>query len=161
MTKASKKPPMDGLTYQNVETFSAYYGADEERFFVTDIDQAHVITSREAGQPEPYNEDSNPTGLTLDNMLHKVVLDIDLRAVLVPSSTPDHSHLFIDHTMSWRKYVRLLRALSDAGIVEPGYVKAAERRGFTTVRLPWIRKPADPIARVDGSGVLPENQENF
>lgn len=44
---------------------------------------------------------------------------------------------------------------------EPGYVKAAKRRGFTAVRLPWVKKPVVPVRRVDGSGVLPENRENF
>jgi hypothetical protein len=161
MSKVSKKPPMDGLTYQAAGTLSAEYSADEERFFTRNLDEASVITSRVADQGPVYHAVEEPSGLGLDDMLHKVVLDIDMPAVLVPSSTPGHFHLLIDHELMWTDYVILLRALVRAGLVEPGYVKAAERRGFTAVRLPWIRKPAEPIARVDGSGVLPENQENF
>lgn len=46
--------------------------------------------------------------------------------------------------MDWSTYVALLRAFAAAEIVEPGYVSAAERRGHTAVRLPWVRKPTVP-----------------
>lgn len=72
--------------------------------------------------------------------LHCPVLDIDIPAFLVPSSTPGHSHLYIDHPMTWRKYKRLLRALARSGIVEKGYVQASIRRRHTAVRVPWRKK---------------------
>lgn len=72
--------------------------------------------------------------------LHCPVLDIDIPAFLIPSSTPGHSHLYIDHPMKWRKYKRLLRALARAGIVEKGYVKASIYRKHTAVRVPWVKK---------------------
>lgn len=155
--KPPRVPPMEGLTYQNAETLSAYYGANEDRFFVEDIEDAHVITSRVAGQRPPRDAAGlNDPTVNEQEMLHKVVVDIDMPARLVPSSTPGHFHLYIDHEMTWRQYVQLLDALVEAGIVEPGYVKAAERRGFTAVRLPWITKPAIAVPREDGSEGIAE-----
>ncbi len=99
------------------------YGNDHEG--VMDVEHANLITSMVVG-PED---------------LHKVVIDVDLPVSLVASSTPGHFHLFIDKAMPWPTYVALLEALAAAGIVEPGYLAAALRRGHTAVRLPWVRKP--------------------
>ena len=76
----------------------------------------------------------------INNGLHAPVLDLDMDAFLVPSSTPGHSHLYIDKAMTWRKYKRLLRALARAGVIEKGYAKASIRRKHTAVRCPWIKK---------------------
>lgn len=73
---------------------------------------------------------------------HLVVLDIDVPAKLLPSSTPDHWHLYIEKPITWFQYVNLLRALEDCGIVEPGYVSVSIERQGTRVRLPWIKKEA-------------------
>jgi hypothetical protein len=75
-----------------------------------------------------------------DTDRHAPVLDIDVPAYLVPSSTPGHSHLYIDVSMSWRTYKKLLRAMVKAGILEKGYVKASIRRRHTAVRVPWLKK---------------------
>jgi len=72
--------------------------------------------------------------------LHTPVLDIDIHAALVPSSTKGHYHLYLDSPLTWRKYKRLLRALKRAGIIEPGYYKASVSRHATDLRLPWVRK---------------------
>lgn len=74
---------------------------------------------------------------------HTIAIDLDVPAVLVPSSTPGHSHLYIDSPMSWDAYLAILKALGAAGVIEDGYVAASERRGFTTLRLPWIKKETD------------------
>lgn len=72
--------------------------------------------------------------------LHRPVLDIDIPAALIPSSTPGHSHLYIDRLLSWPQYEKLLAALADAGIIERGYYDTAVKRKATFVRLPWIKK---------------------
>jgi hypothetical protein len=72
--------------------------------------------------------------------LHAPVLDIDLPAALVPSSTPGHYHLVIERAMTWRTYKRLLRAMTRAGLLEKGFTKMAIRRGYTSVRVPWVKK---------------------
>lgn len=113
------------------------YEAIDSRYITEDLDIAQVVTSLVAGQsPIPGLED-----LTR----HKVVLDIDMPAQLVPSSTPGHFHLYIDHEMDWLDYRVLLLALGVAGILEEGYVGASIARGHTALRLPWIKKEVVPF----------------
>jgi hypothetical protein len=81
--------------------------------------------------------------LPFDQPLHNVVLDLDLSATLLPSSTPGHFHLFIERPMTWETYLNLIDAMVAAGLVEPGYRDASATRGHTAVRLPWIKK-GDP-----------------
>jgi len=79
---------------------------------------------------------------------HQVVLDLDVPAALVPSSTPGHSHLYIASSMPWHTYSELLDALANAGILEPGYVGASKARKFTAVRLPWVSKPVETFTDI-------------
>lgn len=101
--------------------------AGEIRTPTDDLDHAMLLTS-DTGRVE-YGD-----------ALHKAVLDLDMPARLLPSSTPGHHHLLIDRLIPWDVYLELLRALARAGLFESGYVGAAERRGHTAVRLPWLRK---------------------
>lgn len=121
--------PFPGNVLQSVGTFRAEYGSDfasETRFFTENLEDAAVVTS-----------------LVEDKVnRHRPVIDIDLPIQVIPSSTRGHFHLYIDKEMSWDTYLHLLHALVYAGIVEEGYLHAAERRGFTAVRLPWITKEA-------------------
>lgn len=73
---------------------------------------------------------------------HTIALDLDVPARLIPSTTEGHSHLYIDVPVEWESVVDLLNLLADMGIVEPGYAAASIRRGYTSLRLPWIRKGA-------------------
>lgn len=75
---------------------------------------------------------------------HKILLDIDHNALLVPSSTEGHWHLYIDHTISWKKYCALLLALAEAGVIEDGYAQASIRREQTHLRVPWLSKSGHP-----------------
>lgn len=72
--------------------------------------------------------------------LHRPILDIDCPARLLPSTTPGHFHLYIDKPMSWSRYTNLLHALSRAGVIEPGYAAVSIKRGYSSVRLPWVKK---------------------
>lgn len=83
---------------------------------------------------------------------HTVMLDIDVPAVLVPSSTPGHSHLYIDAAMEWPVLEALLKALANAGVIEPGYAGASISRGATFLRLPWVRKPAPATTDLSTEG---------
>ena len=107
---------------------------------------ANVVTLDDPyGTPEIIHmaaaDDANVFTSLLGDGLHAPVLDIDFGAHLVPSSTPGHFHLYLNKAMTWRKYRRLLRALGRAGILEPGYVKASLRRGYSAARKPGVRKP--------------------
>lgn len=79
--------------------------------------------------------------LSYDNTgKHRPVLDIDFPVHVVPSSTPGHFHLYLDKQMDHDRYMRLLTALAEAELIEPGYSGVSHARGYTSVRLPWIRK---------------------
>jgi hypothetical protein len=73
--------------------------------------------------------------------MHRPVLDIDVPARYVPSSTPGHGHLYIDVPLSWDQYEKLLVALTEAGILQFGYLSASKYRQSTFVRPEWIKKP--------------------
>lgn len=92
-------------------------------------DDAEVVTSDIIGRPGK----------------HTIMLDLDVPATLVPSTTPGHSHLYIDVPVDWDNYQILLDALALAGVVERGYVLASKARGFSALRLPWVRK-RKPVA---------------
>lgn len=89
---------------------------------VDTIDEAHVICSQRA-----------------DGM-HRPILDIDFPVHVVPSSTEGHFHLYLDKPMDFDAYQELLKALARAGIIESKYASVSLARGYTSVRLPWIRK---------------------
>ena len=72
--------------------------------------------------------------------VHTPALDIDIPARLVESSTPGHSHLYIDIPLTWRQYKRLLRAMMKAGIIEKEFYKASVARKATHLRPPWTEK---------------------
>jgi hypothetical protein len=71
---------------------------------------------------------------------HVPTLDLDVPHELVPSTTPGHSHLYIDVPMPWWKYKLLLRVLAWTGIIERNYAAVSIRRGLSDVRVPWLRK---------------------
>lgn len=71
---------------------------------------------------------------------HRPILDLDMDAMLIPSSTPGHHHLYIDKPMSWEDYCKLLDVMAEVGILEPGYVSVAKKRKRTQVRTPWTKK---------------------
>lgn len=74
--------------------------------------------------------------------VHKPVLDFDFPCRLVPSTSLDHFHLYIDKPMAWYTYEKLLNALREANLLQPGFVKNSIARKATFVRPPWIKKKA-------------------
>ncbi len=79
------------------------------------------------------NDESSPAR-------HAIVLDLDVPAYLVPSSTPGHSHLYIDVEIEEQDYWDLIHRLADLGVVEQGWYYSGLNKGYTAVRLPWIKK---------------------
>lgn len=74
---------------------------------------------------------------------HTVMIDVDLPARLIESSTEGHYHLYIDRPMRWWRYKRLLKALMRAGVIEEGFYKASLSRKATHLRPPWVEKGQD------------------
>lgn len=73
---------------------------------------------------------------------HRPLLDFDIPCAYIPSTTPGHGHLYIDKELSWKDYRKLLNLLADLDIIEHGYRGASLARGYSALRLPWIRKEA-------------------
>lgn len=71
---------------------------------------------------------------------HAVLLDLDVPAYLVPSSTPGHSHLYVDVLVPKSELIELLEVLAKTGVIEQGYAEASIKRGRTCLRLPWVKK---------------------
>ncbi|WDS52067.1 hypothetical protein SEA_CARON_41 [Microbacterium phage Caron] len=80
------------------------------------------------------------TSEVADSTRHKVLIDLDVPAYLVESSTPGHCHLYIDKEVNASDVFAILDAFAKAGIVERGYATASRRRGYSALRLPWIKK---------------------
>jgi hypothetical protein len=123
----------------------------EYRQFVSGFHWADIAFSR-GGSKDRDNDhdvrrsverlaDANAVGSQCEFGMHCPVLDLDVPALLVPSSTPGNTHLYIRKPMPWPAYTMLLQTLSYVGILESGYVGAAlERHNETFVRTPWTRK---------------------
>lgn len=71
---------------------------------------------------------------------HRPLLDLDIPVAYIPSTTPGHGHLYIDKELSWKEYQKLLNLLADLDIIEHGYRGASLARGYSALRLPWIKK---------------------
>jgi len=121
--------PFAGQLFCRVDLDGEYGEGDNERVITSSVDGATLVTSYVDAPGE---------------QLHRPIVDLDLPAALVPSSTPGHFHLYIDKPMSWAKYAALLEAFEAAGLIETGYLFASLERGHTAVRLPWIKKEITP-----------------
>jgi hypothetical protein len=122
-TELRKVPGTLARVLRKVVKFDDYGFSYTEEVPTANVDNATVVSSILKG-----------------TQLHAPVLDLDVPVTLVPSSTPGHSHLYIDVPMSRKDMERILRALAKAGVVEPAYYEMSKRRGYTCVRLPWIKK---------------------
>lgn len=118
---------MPRLLYKDIQWYDEYGETGWTRTPAT-LEDAEVISSEIGGG------------------MHCPTLDLDVPHALVPSSTPDHSHLYVDVPMTWRQYKRFLRVCAQVGILEKGYVRASIRRKHTAVRVPWKKKEV-PNAR--------------
>lgn len=71
---------------------------------------------------------------------HRLLLDLDVPARLIPSSTEGHSHLYVDIEIDADEWADLIEALAKADVIERGYADISLERGHTDLRLPWIKK---------------------
>ena len=71
---------------------------------------------------------------------HQPMFDIDIPHVYVSSSTEGHGHLIFRKRMPWADYLKVLKVMSDVGLIQPGYYHAAEARGEAWLRVPWVAK---------------------
>lgn len=95
------------------------------------LDQANLVVSRFAGG-----------GIET----HALLLDLDVEHEYWESSTPGHGHLLVNLKLTRQEWQRVMQVLRDVGVISPGYHDHSQRRGFASLRLPWIKKEeVDPI----------------
>lgn len=136
-TKTDLTLPLVGQQLKFVPNLGVPYDPDDPESTssrdvknTNDLGNANAISSQVAG-----------------TNFHRVVLDVDHPVKALPSTTEGHFHLFIDKKITWKQYKKIMKAFVEAGIVEPGYLGASKSRGFTAVRLPWVKKPVDKTAK--------------
>lgn len=96
-------------------------------------------------RPADHHTATLVTSKLEDSSLHMPVIDIDMPCMLLPSSTPGHFHLYIEKAMTWEKFLAILEAMEDAGVIGPGYLKYTRKRGYATVRYPGVTKQNEAV----------------
>lgn len=127
-------PIRDGVKlrlFNNVrfETGGTYNAEEPDRTETLSLADAQVVSSEIREAPYPHQVG-----------MHYLLLDLDVPAHLVPSSTPGHSHLYIEKPITWDRYLAVLETLAAAGVVEAGYVEVSRKRKAAHLRLPWVKK---------------------
>jgi hypothetical protein len=112
------------------------------------------IDRTEAELPEA-NVVSSELKHTWSGRRHIVALDIDYPAYLVPSSSMDHYHLYLDVPggIAHEDYMELLALLGRLKIIETGYAEVSVKRGHSDLRLPWVTKEGQKIHKSGEPGV--------
>lgn len=135
-----------------VEQFGSDSASEEDMVLgldrkTADLNQAHVASSllREFHQRTTEDDPETKDDFTIYDVLpdrHTVVLDIDHSAHLIASSTPGHSHLYVDIPggIEEQAYFEFLRAAAKIGLIQEGYAEVSIKRGHSDVRLPWVSK---------------------
>lgn len=126
----------EGLTWEDQKHVASEGDYDADTELVDEADDAEVVLSL-TGEKIGGNVS-----------VHRPIFDVDFPVAAIPSSTPGHFHLYLDKELTWHQYSRLLAVLSDVGIIESGYRQASEARGFTSVRMPSVKKSPAAVAPV-------------
>lgn len=108
------------------------------------LERSNIVSSLVKPIPSNFSSDTN-------DKRHVLAIDLDIPAYLVPSSTSGHSHLYVEVPggIPHHRYMALLSALADAGIIEKGYAEVSIARGHSDLRLPWVRKDDEIPAAED------------
>jgi hypothetical protein len=121
------------------------YGPQEpELETVAHLDQADIYSSEIKGSEKMQTDPFSQARMVYR---HMVALDLDIPAVLVPSSTEGHHHLLIDVDLSEHDYMGLLKHLGELGIIEKGYAEICTKRKASHLRAPWRSKYDDVVPR--------------
>lgn len=119
-------------------------------------DPARQEGDHEARQPST-EADANLISSLCNDGQHRPVIDLDVPCRLVESTTPGHFHLYVDVPMDLDRMLAMLRAMRDAGVVQPGFVQHTEARGAAFVRPEGVRKGEpkllSPMPKEDDDGI--------
>lgn len=140
--------PIGSLIHMAFDVTAASHGRPIGEWLQDAEIAAHIMRLLDLGEPSVST--NYPTGKRTFGWI------IPEGAVIVPSSTEGHAHLYLSNRLVDPAYMVLLVALARVGVLEPGYVRAAVGRGMSAGRLPWVRKgdlllhsevikPSDPV----------------
>lgn len=122
------------------------------RYFKVRLD-GDVNNSMDHRDADPANADLVSSLVHTAEPWHLPVFDLDFDCELKPSSSPGKYHLFLNRPVPWSKYVKVLEAMAEAGLLERGWVDAAKRQGYAVLRAkPNKGTPQDNVAKVRRSG---------
>ena len=110
------------LTDYMVENYTTFGGSFDELLCV----------GAEATRPSRAEFVTGPT------MKHPRLLSLAVDAYLVQSAT--NCHLYLDTTLSWEGYCRILEALRKAHVLDKTWLKTSLHYGSTDLRAPWVRR---------------------
>ncbi len=133
---------MSGPASSNTERVLAFGRLTHHHPYVDDVAAKYLDDDLEKLPVVSPEQGANVVSSLLTNGRHAPCIDLDVPALLFPSSTDGHSHLYIDVELAWQDYLRVLAVLAAVGIVEKGFYESAKQRGASRLRLPHIRKPA-------------------
>jgi hypothetical protein len=124
----------------NWDSDSSHFGESEEvREPATTLDANVVSSLIEETEHDVVGDD--PWFGSLGRQ-HALLLDLDVPAHLVPSSTPGNHHLYVDVRIPEEKYFELLNLLAECGVIQVGYAVSSIAKGGSCLRLPWVKKEA-------------------
>lgn len=131
------------------EDYETHGGAPEEDLgWPVTLQNSGLVTSA-VYRTNPHLKEGEGKPEDLISGEYKLVVDLDVDAVLTPSAKKGHWHLIIDKKITKDQHDKILRALAEAEIVEQGYAEVSAKRIFgACVRPP--HKPKD-IGFVYGS----------
>lgn len=104
------------------------------------IDLGSSDAPDETGRRTSEEADANCVSSLLVDGRNAPLLDLDIPHRYVPSSTEGHGHLYLDVPLDRDRWELLMTTLGAVGILEPGYVTAAIKRGHSELRLPHVKK---------------------
>ena len=85
-------------------------------------------------------QEANLISSLCENGMHSPVIDLDVPHKVLPSSTPGHSHLYLNVEIPWWRFVALLTGMYIAKVIEPGFFWWSLRRRASHLRVPWVSK---------------------
>ena len=105
------------------------YRQDKNRTRITNMEHPSV----------PLTQANLVSSIT-DDGKQMPIIDMDFPHRIIASSTPGHSHLYIDIPMSNWKWFWLMWGLYQAGVIEMGFFVWSIRRRGNFVRTAYTRK---------------------
>lgn len=102
--------------------------------------RTQVLETNMPWEDTAYEQDPNLVASITHDGRQMMILDMDFPHHIEPSTTPGHSHLYLDVPMTKLQWFLLMCALKYAGVIELGFFVWSVRRGGNFVRLPGATK---------------------